>query len=311
MSLSKQTMEIARSIATRVLSTEVVVPNRMKSHLRQPGERRCIHRGEGDDFDGHEIYAPGDDPRTIDWNATAMTGGQQVLVALYKEEAQIKSVVLCDISPTMDFGTTRATKRILAAELAACTAKSLAETHDPLSLVAYSFHRVERRLPSGSPASMLLPVTANVLDTPAIRRKNEHSGLAKALSTVPRSPSLLFVISDFMHTTRSDWEALRRAGRRHRIHAMFVQDLRERELPPPGLIPMLYPVRDTMGQESLLWVTNRRRREHARKFKEHEASILERLGDARASFITVSTEEGDAGLKRALRFLSSPSRKGG
>src|ERR1700729_1988477 len=103
-------MEIVRDIARRVAAVKIPI-GRMKSHQRLPGDRRSIHRGEGDDFDGHEHYVAGDDPRTIDWNATSLTGGQQVLVALFKEETHVKSTILCDVSHSMSFGSVRATKR--------------------------------------------------------------------------------------------------------------------------------------------------------------------------------------------------------
>ncbi|HMO22661.1 MAG TPA: DUF58 domain-containing protein, partial [Candidatus Melainabacteria bacterium] len=119
MKISPETRATVRAIAQRVASVDIPVP-RLKSQLRYPGERRCVFRGEGDDFDGHDLYTPGDDVRTIDWNATALTGGQKVLVALYKQDSHLSSTVLVDVSSTMDFGTARATKRILAAELAAC-----------------------------------------------------------------------------------------------------------------------------------------------------------------------------------------------
>src|ERR1700735_3067473 len=136
MNYDPKTLEIVREIARRVASVKIPV-GKMKSHQRLPGDRRSIHRGEGDEFDGHELYVAGDDPRTIDWNATAMTGGQQVLVALFKEEAHVRSTILCDVSQSMHFGTARTTKRLLAAELAACAVRSLSITHDPVSLITY------------------------------------------------------------------------------------------------------------------------------------------------------------------------------
>jgi len=306
MQTDPKTMGIVRDIARRVASVKIPV-GRMKSHQRLPGDRRSIHRGDGDDFDGHELYVPGDDPRTIDWNATAMTGGQQILVALFKEEAHVKSTVLCDVSPTMNFGSTRVTKRILAAELAACAVRSLSTTHDPVAHVTYSQYGVERRVKSGTPTSMMLPVILNVLKSQHKERPGEHSGLAKSLALVPRSPSIVFIVSDFINTTEADWEALKRAGRRHRLIAMYVQDRRERELPNVGILPVLYTVQDAGGVVRDVWVTRGRARRHAAEFKLREAGVLARLKDCRAKSIIVSTEEGDSASLRVLTQLQAPT----
>ena len=307
MKIDPATMGIVRDIARRVASVEIPV-GRLKSHQRLPGDRRSVHRGEGDDFDGHEIYAPGDDPRTIDWNATAGTGGQQVLVALFKEETHVKSAIVCDVSASMNFGSTRATKRRLAAELAACAVRSLSLTHDPVGLVTYSKTGVERRIKSGSSSTMMLPVILHTLKSKATARPGHHSGLAKALALLPRSPSIVFLISDFLNVTESDWEALKRVGRKHRLIVMYVQDLRERELPKVGFLPVLYTIQDPDGNERDIWVTRGTARRHAAAFKAHEARILERLKDCRATSLTVSTEEGERAASRVLNFLQSPVR---
>lgn len=307
MQIDPQTMGIVRDIARRVASVEIPV-GRLKSHQRLPGDRRSIHRGEGDDFDGHELYVPGDDPRTIDWNATALTGGQQILVALFKEESHVKSTILCDVSPSMNFGSSRVTKRVLAAELAACGVRSLAATHDPVGLVTYSQWGVERRIKSGSSASMMLPVILHTLKSQHTKRPDCHSGLAKGLALLPRSPSIVFVVSDFINVTDADWDALKRAGRKHRIIAMFVHDKLERELPRVGWLPVLYTVQDAGGVVRDVWVTKKSAARHKAAAEAREAQVLARLKDCRATSIVVSTEEGDSAATRVLTQLQAPVR---
>jgi len=308
MSIDPKTMGIVREIARRVASVKIPV-GRLKSHQRLPGDRRSIHRGEGSDFDGHEIYVAGDDPRTIDWNATAMTGGQQVLVALFKEESHIRSTILVDVSKSMSFGTTVTTKRLLAAELAACAVSSLSASHDPVGLVTYSKTGIERRVKSGASAVMMLPVLSHILTSHELPRgSDKHSGLAKGLALVPRSPSIVFVASDFLNMTEADWEALKRAGRRHKVIVFYVQDLRERELPKAGLLPVLYTVRDAAGQARDIWVTKSSARKYAADFQAHQAGILARLKDCRANTVIVSTEERDSASSRVLNFLQAPTQ---
>ena len=307
MKVDTKTMDVVREIARRVSAVKIPV-GAMKSHQRLHGDRRSIHRGEGDDFDGHELYMPGDDPRTIDWNATAMTGGQQILVALYKEEMHIRSTILCDVSPTMTYGSQRVSKQVLAAELAACAVKSLAVTHDPVGLVTYSHSGIERRVKSGSPTGMMLPVIAHILQSRHVKRPGQHSGLAKALTLVPRSPSIVFLLSDFLSVRESDWTALKRVGRRHRLFSFYVQDKRERQLPDVGWLPALYTFMDCEGREKDVWVTRASARQHKADFEAREATILQRLQDCRASTLTVCNDEGAAATARILNFLQARVR---
>jgi uncharacterized protein (DUF58 family) len=307
MKVDPSVMGVVRDIARRVAAVKIPV-GRMKSHQRLPGDRKSIHRGEGDDFDGHELYVAGDDPRTIDWNATSLTGGQQVLVALFKEETQVKSTILCDVSHSMSFGSVRATKRRLAAELAACAVRSLSITHDPVALVTYSKTGVERRVKSGSPASMMLPVILHTLKSTAVERPGKHSGLAKGLSLVPKSPSIVFVISDFLNCTDADWDALKNAGRKHKLFVFYVQDLRERELPKPGWLPYVYTIQDSEGREQDVWVTRSSARKHRARFLEREAAVLERLRLCRANTLVVRTDEGENATARVLNHLRSPAK---
>lgn len=307
MKISQETMTTVREIAQKVAAVDIPI-TRIKSQLRFPGERRCVFRGEGDDFDGHDLYTPGDDTRTIDWNATALTGGQQVLVALYKQDSHLPSTVLVDVSSTMDFGTERATKRILAAELAACAVKSLARSHDPVGLITYSSTGVERHLKASSAQSMLLPTILHTLESKETSREGKNSGLAKGLVHVSRSPSIVFVVSDFLNMTEADWKALKKVGLRHQVFAMYVQDIRERELPKAGLLPYSYPVQDSSGNMQDVWVTRGSRRKHHNRFLAHEAEILERLKQCHARSIVVSTNQGKEAIPGVLSFLSFPVR---
>lgn len=305
MTINPDTMEIVRGIAKRVASIEIPV-NRMRTHQRIPGDRKSIHRGEGDDFDGHDLYSYGDDPRLIDWNATALTGGQQVFISLFKEESHLKSTVICDVSPTMDFGSSRVSKRILAAELAAIAVKSLSNTHDPVGLVTYSDSGVERRVPSRPSASMILPTILNIIESKCTDRPGKHSGLAKSLALVPRSPSIVFVVSDFLNATEADWEALKRTGRRHQVYTFFVQDIREKQLPDAGWLPYLYSVQDHRGKRKDVWVTAKTRLLHEERFSAHEANVLQRLKDSHTRPLVVSTDQGDAAISSILGCLSQP-----
>lgn len=77
-------------------------------------------RGRGLAFDELRAYHPGDDVRTIDWRATARL--RTTYVRTYTEERERPVLLLVDQRAPMFFGSRRATKSVVAAELAALAA---------------------------------------------------------------------------------------------------------------------------------------------------------------------------------------------
>lgn len=304
MSLKPETRAAIRDITKRVRCTEIPLRRRW-SALRTLGERRSLMRGDGDDFDGHSEYQPGDDPRNIDWNATALSGGQQILVALYREPKLIRGYVLSSVDPSMNFGSTRVTKRHLAAEVAACAMKCMAETKDPVGVVAYSENGIERLIKPRPILTNTLPVLSTVLETEPGRATTKN-GLAKALASLPRSSSIVFIVSDFVNMTEDDWAMLKKTAVRHQIYAFYVQDIRERELPVVSWPGCFYPIRDAKGNEELIWNNATNRKKYAENFRAHEAAICARLKASRCRYMVISTEQGDAAVPAVLRFFANP-----
>ena len=74
-------------------------------------------RGRGLSFEELRHYQPGDDVRLIDWRATARRGSAHVRV--YNEERERPVLVVVDQRFPMFFGSRRAMKSVVAAELAA------------------------------------------------------------------------------------------------------------------------------------------------------------------------------------------------
>jgi uncharacterized protein (DUF58 family) len=67
------------------------------------GQNRSIFKGSGIDFVDIREYVEGDDPRYIDWNATARTN--QLLVRTFQEEREIPIYCLIDLDSSIFFGT--------------------------------------------------------------------------------------------------------------------------------------------------------------------------------------------------------------
>lgn len=308
--LGRQINEVMRRVAT----CEIRIDWRSQERRPGAGGRKSRYRGAGDDYDGSRPYTPGDDTRKIDWKAFAVTGGNELSIKTFKMTTEITAYVVIDVSTSMDFGTARTTKRQLAAELAASVIGSLDETQDRAGVVVYSEGRMELcHTPRGAKA-VIYPAVAAALGTQP-STDGPGSGLAQALSRLPRHRSLVYVISDFMTNTAADWEALLRASNQHDVLCMFVQDQRERELPKfdygKGPIGWLLnniggfcELQDGSEQRRTIWISNRTRKRYAENFKLHESGILAHFQAAHCRWVIASTEQGDKAGPRILRAVA-------
>lgn len=281
------------------------------------GERRSPHRGSGDDFDGYDQYQPGDDPRDIDWNATALTGGQEVVLSRFREPRQLKAYVVCDVNPSMDFGTRRVTKRELAAELAAICVASVNKTRDKVGLLAFSEKNVECVVPHKNAGTMMIPILQGILSA-KVRPEGQGDGLVKALKHLPQSRTLVFLILDFLNVSDEAWLEIRRASRKHEIVCFYVQDQRERELPQVnwgwgpigwllGWLGCFYTLQDWTGARKTVWVNKYTQKVYAANFRRHEAASIARAQKAGIRrWLVVSTEEGDAARAKIRQLFRSP-----
>jgi len=306
MAVKPETRQLVREIYKRLIAVEIPIRWRSGSLIPGPGVRKSTSRGsDGYDVAARVEYEPGDDPRDIDWVATAQTGGQTVLTTQYMEPREIKVFVLADVNPTMDFGTNRVTKRQLAAELAGSVIKSAQETNDKAGFIAYSDHAVEAQMSAAAPQVMLMPALYNLLEAPG-NKTGSSSGLAAALSLLPQNRCLVFIISDFLHLTDAEKKAIKRMGYVHDIVCLAVQDRRERELPAPlGWFPELLTIRDIRtGELRTIWLTKKNRKAFADNFKRHQDALMAFFKEAHCDKATFSTEEGEAAIPKVMRVFA-------
>ena len=90
---------------------------RQPIHSLLAGRHASRLRGRGLAFEELRHYQPGDDVRSIDWRATARRGSAHVRV--YNEERERPVLLIVDQRAPMFFGSRRAMKSVVAAELAA------------------------------------------------------------------------------------------------------------------------------------------------------------------------------------------------
>lgn len=302
-----------QAILTRINYCAIPVSWKSEDPLPGVGERKSRNRGPGYEFVEFDYFKSGyDDVRTINWSLTAADPRGRLWKTVYQEEKEVKSYVLVKVGNTMDWGSTRTTKRQLAAEMTASIFFALDKTRDKAGLVVYTRDQVLDEHPARSAMSNLFPALESIIEADPDKPNHVQTkgdGLAKALNVLPAQRSLVFIVSDFVDMTQKDWNELANMAVFHDVICLYVQDLRERELPKlPGVlgrIGFFYTFTDADGNKVTIWNNGTARKKWSDNFRQFENTVTKGLRDRQCEWMVVSTEEGDAAIPKVLNLFSS------
>ena len=199
------------------------------------GSYHSVFKGAGLQFEQIREYAPGDDPRLIDHNATARLG--KPFVKLFVEERQLQVMLLVDMSASLRFGTVGRLKRQLAAEFAAAISFAALANNDKVGL-ALCAETVERVLP------------------PHRGRRHILTLLHELLNFEPSTPGTRLEVGLEKVGRQMRW-----IGRRHDLIAVSVLDPAEshpERLPATGLWRFEEPETGRQRVVDLAWPPARR-----------------------------------------------------
>jgi uncharacterized protein (DUF58 family) len=285
--------EIAR--ATRILA----VRSRREAAGVLVGHWASAFRGGGVEFEESRPYAPGDDVRAIDWNATARTGVPWV--KHFREERSCPVLIALDASASMAFGTTGRTKAQAAAHAAALLATAAAGAGDPVGFIAFADAVRSEVAPGRGDAHTWRVIRAAAASAEAPHGSTDFGVASGWLRAHARRRSLVIVLSDFRS---ADVEAAGRrplavVARRHDLVAAGIEDPRELDLVAAGGIRIADA---ESGGRPLLLATGRKRREaYAAAARARRSAVVRRLRDDGADFVWLAT--GDDPLRALVRFF--------
>lgn len=268
------------------------------------GDYRSSFHGEGTELALVRPYAPGDDVRRVDWNATARTGETHVRVHL--AERVLVSWLVLDTSPSMRFGTADRRKSDVAEGAAIALGHVATRRGNRLGVVTFG-DRDPRALPPRQGRVGLLGLLA------ALRRNDEvgepvgATSLGEALrrtGAIARQRALVVVVSDFRGP--ADWRRplLALAGR-HDVLALELRDPREQELPNVGELFLVDP--ETGRQLRVDTRSARLRERFATAAAEERAGVARTLASAGARHHVLTTS-GDWLRSLALFLQRSAAR---
>jgi uncharacterized protein (DUF58 family) len=275
------------------------------------GDYRTLLRGFGLDLADLREYQFHDDVRHIDWNVTARANTPYVRE--HNEDREITAWFLLDLSPSVDFGSTEASKRDQLIAFTAVLARLLTRQGNRVGALFFG-GKVDRVIPARTGRLHVLHILHALLNRPRQTRApaTDLSELLRSGFNTVRRRSLVFVISDFISTP--GWEAsLALLARRHEVLAVRLFDPLEMKLPDLGMLTL----QDAETGEQLFVDLGDRafRRRFALAAEQREQDLREAFQKAGVDVLELSTDEdvGDAilGFAQARKQRARAATGGG
>ncbi len=173
---------------------------RQPVHSLLAGRHTSRLRGRGLAFEELRHYASGDDIRTIDWKATARLRSPQVRV--YNEERERPVLLVVDQRTSMFFGSRRAMKSVVAAEIASLAAWRTLHAGDRVGGIVFNENELIELRPHRSQTRVLRLLYEVVRLNHALASSQPATGevtlnqAAEAASRMAKHDHLVVLISD-------------------------------------------------------------------------------------------------------------------
>ncbi len=195
------------------------------------GEYHSVFKGRGMEFSEVREYQFGDDIRNIDWNVTARFG--HPFIKVFEEERELTVMLMIDMSGSLIFGSVNKTKQQIAAEISAILAFSALKNNDKAGLVLFT-DKIEKFVPPRKGRSHVLRIIREVLSFEPEGKSTDMKAALEYLNNAVKKRSIVFLLSDFMDSGYE--KILRIVGKRHDLIGIVLNDKREDEIPPMGLV---------------------------------------------------------------------------
>lgn len=198
------------------------------------GQHASRLRGRGLNFEELRHYRPGDDIRTMDWKVTNRTGKPHVRV--YTEERERRVFLVVDQRVSMLFGSQRAMKSVVAAEIAALAAWRVLGVGDRIGALIFDdeqcYHFTPRRSREAVIDILKRLETANAALVAGRRANARQINIAfDALLRHVTHDALVICIGDGFGWDENSDEMLKLLSLHNDVVAIDVFDPAERELP--------------------------------------------------------------------------------
>ena len=205
------------------------------AHQGGSGDLSSLQQGRGLDYSETRPYQVGDEPRHINWRATARSG--QPMVRVFHQEVTPRVYFLMDRRASMRFGTRVRLKVTQAARLAIFLASW--EHHKGAELGALVLNESSQWHDKLNAQQGLMQFTRLVVAPSPPLAMDDKLSLKQAVSQlIQRIPSgsQVYLFSDFYDLDDQMQESLYMLGQQYTVVAIGIYDIAEKQLPRAGLL---------------------------------------------------------------------------
>ncbi len=235
------------------------------------------------EFSEHRRYAPGDDPRGIDWLVYAKT--DRYYVKKFEAETNLTGYLVIDVSRSMDYThRQKLTKFDYAICLAAALAYLMNSQQDPVGLMTYNEKLVARAAPR-SRRSQVATILAHLTKLKASGVSDITLAVRNLLAML-RHKSLVMLMSDFLSDVDTTLDALRRLrGGGHDVIVFHILDEAEVHFPFEGVVELI----DPETNQRLSIQSEEIRAEYRKTIDDFRAKLEKTCSEMRIDYVPLDT----------------------
>jgi uncharacterized protein (DUF58 family) len=189
------------------------------------GAHRSPLSGFAVEFAGHREYAPGDDPKHIDWRV--YYNRERYFIKQYEMETNFVCHLVLDVSASMRYGEADRQKLNYAARMAATLAYAVVRQSDKVSLATFD-DRVRGFVPPSNSMAQIVRMTEH-LDQIEPVNKTQMSDCLMELAGRMKRREIVVIFSDFF-TELNPLEAALQRLRYNRHEVVLMQVMHHDEL---------------------------------------------------------------------------------
>lgn len=235
------------------------------------GNYRSSFKGQGLEIADIRKYEEGDDIRHIDWITTAKQGTP--FIKLFQESRERTTMIIIDVSSSMNFTSTGVRKKEKAIETAATLLFSALKNNDKTGALIFS-DTIESYIPPKKGRGHVLRILREILyqyDKNTYKKSDQYQAL-KFFNSVIRRHCIAFFLSD--QITQDSHKLLRTANQKHDF--VFIHFLDPFEKGITIAEPMEIENPET-GQTMIINLTDKHLRSTYKKIRQRKQQELERL----------------------------------
>jgi len=261
---------LAPEIEEELRYVEIAASRRIRS--MRFGQTRSPLKGVGYEFETHRKYEIGEDLRRVDWNVSARM--QELYIKRQFEEKEVTVFLAVDVSRSMDFSTSRYSKRLRMLQVAATLGFSAVSDNCNFGFLAFS-DQIEAFEPSRMGRAHVWRAIEQLYN---LRPKSRGTDWGKALVFLRsrlRRMTMIFLLSDFVADPELDSLAdlpdLKILAQKHDVVPIIFGDQLENDLPAGhGLLRFRSA---ESGREMVLSLSSAQRMRYAALVKDRRSDL--------------------------------------